>query len=188
MRKTLWIAIIFSICAVLIMGICAVGAQNNQEKPNAESAYSDSENTGNSVNYDELLNKKDWARVNSDTGVNERFDYYKKKDFEPHMKPMDMTPVRFYVQDEHDGTYTLTLTIKNLSDRPWPAGGYDLVCKRGSDYLVEGSGPRWTINENVARGETTQIQATLNQYVRNGRMVFYVLDGQNSFYGFYIRL
>lgn len=188
MRKTLWIAIIFSICAALIMGICAVNAQNNQEKPNAEITSSGSENTENPEEIENQMNPKNWVRVNSDTGVNERFDYYKKKDFEPHMKPLDMTPVRFYVQDEHDGTYTLTLTIKNLSDRPWPAGGYDLVCKRGSDYLTEGSGPRWTITENVPRGETTQIQATLNQYVRNGRMVFYVLDGQNSFFGFYIRL
>lgn len=126
--------------------------------------------------------------VNSVPAPYEKFEHYKKKDFEPHMKPMDLTPIRFYVQDEHDGTYTLTLTIKNLSNRSWPAGAYQLVCKRGSEYLAEGSGPRWTITDNVARGETTQIQATLNQYVRNGRMVFYVLDGENSFYGFYIRL
>lgn len=123
--------------------------------------------------------------VNAQTEV---FEHYQKRDHEPHMKPLDLTPVRFYVQDEHDGTYTLTLTIKNLSNRSWPAGGYQLVCKRGSDYLAEGSGPYWTITDNVARGETTQIQATLNQYVPGGRMVFYVLDGQNSFYGFYIRL
>ena len=118
----------------------------------------------------------------------EKFYFYEKKDYEPHMKPMDLTPVRFYVQDEHDGTYTLTLTIKNLSNRSWPAGKYDLLCKRGSNYLAEGSGPRWTITEDVARGTTTQIVATLKEYVRGGRMVFYVMDGNNSFYGFYIRL
>ena len=104
------------------------------------------------------------------------------------MKPLDLTPVRFYVQDEHDGTYTLTLTIKNLSSRSWPAGAYQLVCKRGSDYLLEGSGPYWTITEDVSRGATTQIVAKLNQYVPMGRMVFYVLDGNNSIQGFYIRL
>ena len=38
------------------------------------------------------------------------------------MKPLDLTPIRFYVQDEHDGTYTLTLTLKNVTDRSWPAG------------------------------------------------------------------
>ena len=118
----------------------------------------------------------------------EEFKYYQKKDYDPHMKPMPLTPIRFYVQDEHDGTYTLTLTITNLSDRSWPAGAYQLVCKRGSDYLQEGSGPYWTITDNVARGETTQIVAKLNKYVPMGRMVFYVLDGQNSFYGFFIRL
>ena len=68
------------------------------------------------------------------------------------------------------------------------SGAYQLVCKRGSDYLLNGSGPYWTITDNVARGETTQIVAKLNKYVRGGRMVFYVMDGQNSFYGFYIRL
>ena len=146
MRKTLWIAMICGVCAVLLMGICGVYAQS------------------------------------------ERFDFYQKKDYDPHMKPIDMSPIRFYVQDEHDGTYTLTLTIKNLSNRSWPVGGYQLVCKRGSEYLLEGSGPYWTIEDNVARGETTQIVAKLNKYVRNGRMVFYVLDGDNSFYGFYIRL
>lgn len=118
----------------------------------------------------------------------EVFKYYEKKDYDPHMKPMDNTPVRFYVQDEHDGTYTLTLTIKNLSNRSWPAGAYQIVCKRGSDYLLSGSGPYWTITENVARGESIQVVAKLNQYVPGGRMVFYVLDGANSFYGFYIRL
>ena len=118
----------------------------------------------------------------------EVFEHYEKKDYDPHMKPIDMNPIRFYVQDEHDGTYTLTLTIKNLSNRSWPAGAYQLVCKRGSDYLLNGSGPYWTITDNVARGETTQIVAKLNKYVRGGRMVFYIMDGQNSFYGFYIRL
>ena len=118
----------------------------------------------------------------------EVFEHYEKNDPGPRMPPMDNTPIRFYVQDEHDGTYTLTLTIKNLSNRSWPAGAYQLVCSRGRDYLLEGSGPYWTIEEDVARGETTQIVAKLNKYVPNGRMVFYVLDGPNSFYGFYIRL
>lgn len=118
----------------------------------------------------------------------EVFDHYEKKDYDPHMKPLDLTPVRFYVQDEHDGTYTLTLTLKNVSDRSWPAGRYQLLCKRGSDYLAEGSGPRWTIDKDVPRGQTIEIKATLNQYVPMGRMVFYIMDGQNSFYGFYIRL
>ena len=118
----------------------------------------------------------------------EVFDHYEKKDYDPHMKPLDLTPVRFYVQDEHDGTYTLTLTLKKVSDRSWPAGRYQLLCKRGSDYLAEGSGPRWTIVKDVPRGQTIEIKATLNQYVPMGRMVFYIMDGQNSFYGFYIRL
>ena len=118
----------------------------------------------------------------------EVFDHYEKKDYDPHMKPLDLTPVRFYVQDEHDGTYTLTLTLKNVSDRSWPTGRYQLLCKRGSDYLAEGSGPRWTIDKDVPRGQTIEIKATLNQYVPMGRMVFYIMDGQNSFYGFYIRL
>lgn len=118
----------------------------------------------------------------------EVFEHYEKKDYDPHMKPIDQTPVRFYVQDEHDGTYTLTLTIKNLSDRAWSAGKNTLLCKRGSNYLSSGSGPQWTISENVARGETTQIVAKLNQYVPGGRMVFYILEGNNSIYGFYIRL
>ena len=118
----------------------------------------------------------------------EVFDHYEKKDYDPHMKPLDLTPVRFYVQDEHDGTYTLTLTLKNVSDRSWPAGRYQLLCKRGSDYLAEGSGPRWTIDKDVPRGQTIEIKATLKQYVPMGRMVFYIMDGQNSFYGFYIRL
>ncbi len=118
----------------------------------------------------------------------EYFYYYEKKDYEPHMKPLDLTPVRFYVQDEHDGTYTLTLTVKNLTDRPWPAGKYDLLCKRGSDYLISGSSPRVPIQNEVARGETTEIKYTLDKYVRNGRMVFYVMDGRNSFYHFFIRL
>lgn len=118
----------------------------------------------------------------------ENFYYYHKKGYDQLMPPMDLNPVRFYVQDEHDGTYTLTLTIKNLSDRSWPAGKYELVCKRGSDYLAPGSGPRWVITDEVPRGTTTQITAKLNQFVPNGRMVFYVLDGKNSFYGFYIRL
>ena len=146
MRKSLWIAMICAICAVLLLGIGGSFAQT------------------------------------------EKFDHYEKKDYDPHMKPMDLTPVRFYVQDEHDGTYTLTLTIKNLSNRSWPAGTYRLVCKRGSNYLTEDSGPYWTITEDVARGETTQIVAKLNQYVPMGRMVFYVLDGNNSIQGFYIRL
>ena len=118
----------------------------------------------------------------------EVFTHYEKKDYDPHMKPMDFTPVRFYVHDEGDGTYSLTMTLKNVSDRSWPAGKYDLLCKRGSDYLAEGSGPRWTITEDVARGTTTQIVATLKEFVPGGRMVFYIMDGNNSFYGFYIRL
>lgn len=118
----------------------------------------------------------------------EVFEYYTKKDYDPHMKPMDNVPVRFYVQDEHDGTYTLTLTIKNLSNRSWPAGAYQLVCKRGSDYLAEGSGPYWTIDKAVARGESIVLTTKLKQYVPMGRMVFYVLDQGNSIFGFYIRL
>ena len=118
----------------------------------------------------------------------EVFEHYQKNDPGPRMPPIDNNPIRFYLQDEHDGTYTLTLTIKNLSNRSWPAGAYQLVCSRGRDYLLEGSGPYWTIEDNVARGETTQIVARLNKYVPNGRMVFYVLDGANTFYGFYIRL
>lgn len=146
MRKSLWIAVLFGICAALLMSFGSVFAQK------------------------------------------EVFTHYEKKDYDPHMKPIDMNPIRFYLQDEHDGTYTLTLTIKNLSDRSWPKGAYRLVCKRGSDYLMEGSGLYWTIDQDVARGETVQIEAKLNQYVPNGRMVFYILDGNNSFYGFYIRL
>ena len=118
----------------------------------------------------------------------EVFEYYEKKDYDPRMKPLDLTPIRFYVQDEHDGTYTLTLTLKNVTDRSWPAGKYQLLVKRGSDYLAEGSGPRWTITDSVARGTTTEIKATLKEYVRGGRMVFYIMDGDNSFYSFYIRL
>ena len=82
----------------------------------------------------------------------EVFDHYEKKDYDPHMKPLDLTPVRFYV------------------------------------HLAEGSGPRWTIDKDVPRGQTIEIKATLKQYVPMGRMVFYIMDGQNSFYGFYIRL
>ncbi len=118
----------------------------------------------------------------------EYFYHYEKKDYEPRMKPLDLTPVRFYIQDEHDGTYTLTLTVKNLTDRPWPAGKYDLLVKRGSDFLTEGSNPRVTITEDVARGTTTNIQYKLCKYERNARMVFYVMDGNNSFYHFYIRM
>ena len=118
----------------------------------------------------------------------EVFEHYEKKDYDPHMKPLDLTPIRFYVQDEHDGTYTLTLTLKNVTDRSWPAGKYELLVKRGSNYLAEGSGPRWTITDSVARGTTTEIKATLKEYVRGGRMVFYIMDGDNSFYSFFIRL
>ena len=118
----------------------------------------------------------------------EVFEHYQKKDYEPHMKPLDLNPIRFYVQDEHDGTYTLTLTLKNVTDRAWPAGKYELLVKRGSDYLAEGSGPRWTITDEVARGTTTEIKATLKEYVPLGRMVFYIMDGNNSFYSFFIRL
>ena len=118
----------------------------------------------------------------------EYFYFYEKKDYDPRMPPLDLTPVRFYVQDEHDGTYTLTLTVKNLTNRPWPAGKYDLLCKRGSEYLIPGSSPRVPIQNEVARGTTTEIKYTLDKYVRNGRMVFYVMDGNNSFYHFYIRL
>ena len=146
MKKTLWIAMVCGLIAVMLLGVCSVSAQT------------------------------------------EVFGHYEKKDYEPHMAPLDLNPIRFYVQDNYDGTYTLTLTIKNVSDRSWPAGRYQLLCKRGSDYLAEGSGPRWTIDKDVPRGQTIQIEATLNQYVRNGRMVFYVMDGQYSFTGFYIRL
>ncbi len=118
----------------------------------------------------------------------EVFEHYEKKDYDPHMPPIDLNPIRFYVQDEHDGTYTLTLTLKNVTNRAWPAGQYQLLVKRGSDYLAEGSGPRWTIEDAVPRGYTTEITATLKEYVRGGRMVFYILDGNNSFYSFYIRL
>ena len=118
----------------------------------------------------------------------EVFEHYEKKDYDPHMPPIDMNPIRFYVQDEHDGTYTLTLTLKNVTDRDWPAGKYELLVKRGSGYLAEGNGPRWTIEEAVPRGGTTEIKTTLQRYTRNGRMVFYILDGNNSFYSFFIRL
>ena len=118
----------------------------------------------------------------------ELFEYYEKKDYDPRMGPIDNTPVRFYVEEEIDGTYSLTLTIKNLSNRSWPAGKYQLVCKRGSDYLAEGSGPYWVINKAVPRGETVVLKTKLKEYVPLGRMVFYVLDNGNSFYGFYIRL
>ena len=118
----------------------------------------------------------------------EYFYFYEKKDYDPRMPPLDLTPVRFYVQDEHDGTYTLTLTVKNLTDRPWPAGKYDLLVKRGSEYLAPGCDPRVAITEAVPRGTTTEIKYTLNQYVRNGRMVFFIMDGNNSIYHFYIRL
>ncbi len=151
MKKTLWIAVVCGVLAVMLLGICGASAQENNH-------------------------------------VYEKFEYYEKKDYDPHMKPLDLSPVRFYVQDEHDGTYTLTLTLKNVSSRSWPAGKYDLLCKRGSQYLAEGSGPRWTITEDTPRGTTTQITATLKEYVRGGRMVFYIMDGVNSFYGFYIRL
>ena len=176
MRKTLWIMIVCGLCAALLMGCYSVSAQgsNNGRKDNNPPARP--------------VPPSKTPIPRPESSDIEVFWYYEKKDYDPHMPPMDMNPIRFYVQDEHDGTYTLTLTIKNLSNRSWPAGAYQLVCKRGSDYLAPGSGPYWTITEDVARGETTQIVATLNQYVRNGRMVFYVLDGQNSFYGFYIRL
>ena len=146
MRKSLWIAVVLGVCAVLALGIFSASAQT------------------------------------------EIFNYYTKRDYDPHMKPIDMNPIRFYVQDEHDGTYTLTLTLKNVSDRAWPAGRYQLLCKRGSNYLADGEGPSWTITEDVPRGYTTQIVTTLKEYVRGGRMVFYIMDGSNSFYGFYIRL
>ncbi len=115
-------------------------------------------------------------------------EHYEKKDYDPRMKPLDLTPIRFYVQDEHDGTWTLTLTLKNVTNRPWPAGRYQLLVKRGSEYLAEGSGPRWTITDEVPRGGTTRITATLKEYNPLHRMVFYILDGENSFYSFFIRL
>lgn len=173
MRKTLWIMIVCGLCAALLLSVCSVSAQSSKPPVKPVPPSKPVQKTPQPNNY------------NPDIEV---FNYYEKKDYDPHMPPIDMNPIRFYVQDEHDGTYTLTLTIKNLSNRSWPAGRYQLVCKRGSNYLLDGSGPYWTIEEDVARGETTQIVAKLNQYVRNGRMVFYVLDGQNSFYGFYIRL
>ena len=147
MRKTLWIAMICGLCAVMLMSFGA--------------AFAD------------------------DGAV---FNYYQEKNNLPISGPVDLNPIRFYVQDNHDGTYTLTLTLKNVSDRSWPAGRYDLLCKRGSNMLAEGSGPRWTIEEDVPRGTKTVIEATLTEYVPNARMVFYLMDGNNSFYGFYIRL
>lgn len=146
MKKNLWIAVLFGLCAVLLLGVCSASAQT------------------------------------------EVFDHYDKVEYDPIMPPLDLNPIRFYVQDEHDGTYTLTLTLKNVTNRAWPAGKYQLLVKRGSDYLAAGSGPRWTITDAVPRGYTTQITATLKEYVRGGRMVFYILDGDNSFYSFYIRL
>ena len=174
MRKTMWIMIVCGLCAALLLSICSVSAQPQNRGRDDQPVRP--------VPPSKPVPGKDY---NSEI---ELFRYYEKKDYDPHMPPMDNNPIRFYVQDEHDGTYTLTLTIKNLSNRSWPAGAYQLVCKRGSDYLLNGSGPYWTIEDNVARGETTEIVAKLNQYVPGGRMVFYVLDGQNSFYGFYIRL
>ena len=147
MRKTLWIAMICGLCAVMLLSIGA--------------AFAD------------------------DGAV---FNYYKEKNYNPIVGPMDLNPIRFYVQDNHDGTYTLTLTLKNVSDRSWPAGRYDLLCKRGSNMLAPGSGPRWNISEDVPRGTKTIIQATLTRYERGARMVFYLMDGNNSFYGFYIRM
>lgn len=166
MKKTFLIAVVLGILAAALFGVCGVFAQDS----------------GDTVT--------DWDQYWEDyyAAKYEKFEYYEKNDYDPHMKPLDLRPVRFYVQDEHDGTYTLTLTLKNISSRSWPAGKYDLLCKRGSDYLAEGSGPRWTIEKETPIGGTTQIVATLKEYVRGGRMVFYVMDGANSFYGFYIRL
>ena len=118
----------------------------------------------------------------------EVFGHYEKKDYDPHMPPLDLNPIRFYVQDNHDGTYTLTMTVKNVTNRDWPAGRYDLLCKRGSNYLAKDSGPRWNIDMDVPRGTTIEIEATLTEYVPMGRMVFYIMDGDNSFSGFFIRL
>ena len=151
MRKTLWIAMICGLCAVLLIGVVAAFADDGS----VFSPY---------------------------------IPPYPETDYLPISGPVDMNPIRFYVQDNHDGTYTLTLTLKNVSDRSWPAGRYDLLCKRGSNMLAEGSGPRWTIEEDVPRGTKTVIEATLTEYIPKARMTFYLMDGNNSFYGFYIRL
>ena len=136
MRKTLWIMIVCGLCAALLMGCYSVSAQgsNNGRKDNNPPARP--------------VPPSKTPIPRPESNDIEVFWYYEKKDYDPHMPPMDMNPIRFYVQDEHDGTYTLTLTIKNLSNRSWPAGAYQLVCKRGSDYLAPGSGPYWTITED----------------------------------------
>ena len=116
------------------------------------------------------------------------FIYYENNDYDEHMKPIDNEPIRFSVTSNGDGTYDLALFIHNVSDRSWSANKYTLLCKRGSDMLVEGSGPSWTIDTDVPRGTRVEMHATLKEYKAGARMVFYIMDGSNSITGFYIRL
>lgn len=116
------------------------------------------------------------------------FLYYENNDYDTHMPPVDNNPIRFSVTSNGDGTYDLALFIKNVSNRAWPANRYTLLCKRGSDMLAEGSGPSWVIDTDVPRGTKVEMHATLKEFKPGARMVFYILDGNNSFTGFYIRL
>lgn len=110
-------------------------------------------------------------------------DYNSNKDIMP---PMPNTPVRFYVQDNHDGTWDLQLTVINLSQYPWAAGQMDLVCTKGQYYLASEEN-HWKIEEEVPRGYETTMVIPLDNYEPGGKMRFNVKYGDRFIMGFYIR-
>ena len=104
------------------------------------------------------------------------------------MPPMDNTPIRFYVVDNHDGTWDLQLTIKNLSLYNWGSNQVDLVCTKGMKYLNNPEEIRWNISDAVNRGETTQMTLKLGSYVKGANFRFNVKYGDTYLMGFYIKL
>lgn len=98
------------------------------------------------------------------------------------MPAQDRTPIRFYVDTNEDGTYTMTVWFRNMTTFDWPAG-LTLECKAGGE-LIDSS----KLDDAVIRNGVFIKTYDLKEYEAGKRLVFSVLNNGRFVDSYYIRL
>ncbi len=103
----------------------------------------------------------------------------------PQYQPNTGSYPRVSMAWNNDGSYRLTWTIKNTTNKGWSSADVDIKCVSGCELLRDQSRMRWDIPYTVERNGELTFSVNINQPYYNGyRMTFAMLNGGDWLYQF----
>ncbi len=103
----------------------------------------------------------------------------------PQYQPNTGSYPRVSMSWNNDGSYRLTWTIKNTTNKGWSSADVDIKCVSGCELLRDQSRMRWDIPYTVERNGELTFSVNINQPYYNGyRMTFAMLNGGDWLYQF----